>query len=94
MISEQQLEDNKMHYYTVIEELYQTFFELAGEKWVDERDNETHADQEIKRLIEATARQLIRVYQERLAERAQEQQEECESLNHSDTEQYGEDGCN
>ena len=78
-----------MHYYTLIEELYQTFYEFTEGKWEDERDNETQADHEVKRLIAAIARQLIQVYQERLAERVQEQEESC-SESHSDTEQCDE----
>lgn len=83
-----------MHYYSLIEELYQAFYNIAGDKWEEERDDETQADHEIKRLIAALARQLIQVYQERLAERAQERQEESENDSHSDTERYDEDGCN
>lgn len=83
-----------MHYLTLIEELYQTFYEMANGKWEDERDEETQADHEIKRLIAALARQLIQVYTERLEERAREQQEAEESDSHIDTERYDEDAGN
>lgn len=82
-----------MHYYSLIEELYQAYYNIAGDRWEDERDNETQADHEIKRLIAALARQLIQVYEERLVERAQER-EESGSESHSDTERCDEDGCN
>lgn len=83
-----------MHYYTLIEELYQAFYNVAGDRWEEERDEETQADHEIKRLIAALARQLIQVYQERLDEKAREQQEAAESDSHIDTERYDEDANN
>jgi hypothetical protein len=83
-----------MHYYSLIEELYQAYYNIAGERWEEERDNETQADHEIKRLIAALARQLIQVYQERLEERAREQQEDEENDSHCDTERYDEDANN
>lgn len=82
-----------MHYYSLIEELYQAYYNIAGERWEDERDNETQADHEIKRLIAALARQLIQVYQERLAEKVQER-EESDSENRLDTERCDEDEYN
>jgi hypothetical protein len=83
-----------MHYYSLIEELYQAYYNIAGERWEEERDNETQADHEIKRLIAALARQLIQVYQERLVERERERAEDEENDSHSDTEQRGEDEDN
>ena len=83
-----------MHYYSLIEDLYQAYYNIAGERWEEERDNETQADHEIKRLIAALARQLIQVYQERLVERAQERAEDEENDSHSDKEQCDEDECN
>ena len=81
-----------MHYLTLIEELYQTFYEFTDGKWERERDDETQADHEVKRLISALARQLCQVYQETLAERVQE--EESDSSHQSETEQCGEDEYN
>jgi hypothetical protein len=83
-----------MHYLTLIEELYQAFYDLTDGKWEDERDNETEADYEIKKLIGALAHQLTQVYRERLVERAQEQEEESDSSHHSDTEQCDADEDN
>jgi hypothetical protein len=67
-----------MHYLTLIEEMYQTFYEFAGEAWEAERDDETQADYEIKRLIAVLARQLIQVYKERLAERTLDEERQLE----------------
>lgn len=82
-----------MHYLTLIEELYQTFYEFAADKWEDERNDETQADHEIKRLIATMARQMIHIYQERLAEKVLEQQEDEDHDSQIDTERYDED-CN
>jgi hypothetical protein len=83
-----------MHYLTLIEQLYQAFFEVTDGNWDCERDDETQADHEIKRLIAALARQIAQVYQERLDERAREQQEDEESDSHCDKERYDEDANN
>jgi len=83
-----------MHYYSLIEELYQAYYNIAGERWEEERDNETEADHEIKRLIAALARQLIQVYQERLVERERERAEDEENDSHSDKERYDGDEDN
>jgi hypothetical protein len=67
-----------MHYLTLIEELYQTFYEFAGEAWEEERANETHADDEIKRLIAEIARRMIQVYEQRLSERKLDEERQLE----------------
>ena len=67
-----------MHYLTLIEELYQTFYDVAGDAWEAERDDETQADHEIKRLIALLARQLIDVYKERLSERTVDEERQLE----------------
>lgn len=83
-----------MHYLTLIEELYQAFYNVVGDRWQDERDDETQADHEIKRLIAAIARQLIQVAEEHLAQKEREQAEDDENENHADTERCDEDEYN